>query len=396
MGINMDIKLFSKTGLAIAIASICMATTINVNAQEAGFSGEVDSRLTYEDNILRSSDNDAQSDTSLVVAPELTLAGILGKQRFAVTYQGEYANYFDNSDVSYTDHDISVQARFDHSNRLTSGFDVQYKDKHEDFGDLNTIFDGLTEFNRYTEKQINGQLGYGRQDSFGQLVLRLGRTNRDYDNNQQEFRNFDRDLASLAFYYRIAPRTRLLAEVVYQDYSYNPDAGFIDLDNEYIRYQVGVEWALTNQLEGTIKVGYQNRDYTLDRLQDIDGLSYEADIEWKPNTFTTMGLVAKRESIDSSLESAGGFLRTTYGASLTHGFTELTKLDAQIGYSKDELVFGVNRQDTRHFAKLGVLHDLFTWVELGANVSFEDRQSTDLLAEYEVNSINLTAKVSFN
>ncbi|WP_158967134.1 outer membrane beta-barrel protein [Paraglaciecola sp. L3A3] len=383
-----------KTLLATAVLSCILANT--ANGQEAGFSAEVDSRLTYDDNILRTSDSNAESDTSLVIAPELSLGAILGKQRFEVTYNGEYANYFDNSDVSYTDHEIKVGAKFDHSYRLTSGFDVQYKDKHEDFGDLNTIFDGLIEFNRYTEKQINGQLGYGRQESFGQLILKLGHTNRDYDNNDQEYRSNDRDLASLAFYYRIAPRTRLLAEVVYRDYTYNSDFGAINRDSESLRYQVGVEWDLTNKLEGTIKVGYQERDYELNTLRDIEGLSYEADLEWKPNTYTEIGLVAKRESIDSSLEGAGGFLRTNYGVDFKHGLTELTKLTGGISYSKDELVFGGNREDTRHLAELGVTHSLFYWVELGANLSYEDRKSTVELAEYKVNSINLTAKVSFD
>jgi hypothetical protein len=383
-----------KTILATIIAA--SIASVQINAQEAGFSAEVDSRLSYEDNILRAADANAQSDTSLVVAPELALAGILGKQRFAITYKGEYANYFDNSDVNYTDHNIRFQTDFDHSNRLTSGFDVQYKEQHEDVGEINNIFTNLTEFNQYTETQLNGQLAYGRQDSFGQLVLKLGKADREYDNNNQEFRSYDRDLVSLAFYYRIAPRTRLLAEANYQDYSYSPEAGFIDLDNKYKRYLVGVEWALTNQLEGTVKVGYQDRDYRLDTLRDIDGLSYEANVDWKPNTFSTIGIVAKRESIDSSLESAGGFLRTSYGLNVKHGFTELTKLDAGVGYSKDELVFGANRQDTRNYAKIGVLHELLTWVEVGANVSYEDRSSTQESADYEVTSVNVTAKIAFN
>ena len=56
-------------------------------AQEAGLSAVVDSRLTYDDNILRAAKEAEQSDTSLVVAPELTLAGILGKQRFSALYK---------------------------------------------------------------------------------------------------------------------------------------------------------------------------------------------------------------------------------------------------------------------------------------------------------------------
>jgi hypothetical protein len=384
-----------KTLLSTLIAGLCIASQAT-HAQQAGFLAEVDSRLTYEDNILRASDANAESDTSLVVAPKLTLAGILGKHRFSAIYGGKYAKYFDNSEVDYDNHNFRLTADFDHSPRFTSEVEFQYKDAHEDFSDLNDIFDGFTEFNRFTEKQLKTRFAYGRQDSFGQLVLRLERSDRDHKNNGQEFRSNERDLASLAFYYRIAPRTRLLAEVVLQDFDYAPPAGIIDLDNEHLVYQAGVEWALTNQLAGTVKVGYQDRDYRLDALRDIDGLSYEADLEWKPNTYTKIGFIARRESIDSSLESAGGFLRTTYGINVSHGLTELTKLEGSVGYAKDELVFTANRQDKRRFIEAGITHNLLYWVELGVNVRHDNRDSTQVSAEYEVNSINLTAKLSFD
>ena len=390
---NTNQKTILATLIAVAITS---TASTQVNGQEAGFSTKVDSRLTYDDNILRAADDFAKSDTSLVVTPELTLAGILGKQRFSVVYKGEYAKYADFSDVDYDDHDIRLQADFDHSNRLTSRFDVQYRDKHEEFGDINNIFNDLNEFNHYTENLINGRLAYGRQNSFGQLVLRVGRSERDYDNNEQEFRSYERDLASLAFYYRIAPRTRLLAEVIYQDYEYNPETGFIDLDNEYTVYQAGIEWALTNQLEGTVKVGYQNRNYRLDTLRDIDGLAYEASVDYKPNTFTKINLIARRESIDSSLETAGGFLRTSYGAGVKHGLTELLSVESELGYAKDELVFSSNRQDSRYHAKLGLDYAVLNWVNVGVNYSYDERSSTLDAADFKSNSINLTLKIALN
>jgi hypothetical protein len=395
----MEMKKLNKNNKRTKIALTLVATfaTTQIMAQEAGFYAVVDSRLSYEDNILRETDANADSDSSVVVAPELTIAGILGKQRFSAVYKGEYAKYFDFSDVNYTDHDIRLRADFDHSNRLASRFDAQYQDKHEDFGDLNDVFVNLNEFNHFTDKGLLGRLIYGRQDSFGQLVLRLGRNIRDYDNNNQEFRSYERDLASLAFYYRVAPRTRILAEMVYQDYAYDPETGFLDFDNKYKVYRAGVEWAVTNQLEGIVKVGYQDRNYySLDTLRDISGLAYEASIDYTPNTYTTINLAARRESIDSSLETAGGFLRTSYGAGVKHSLTELTKLEAEFTYAKDELVFSSNRQDNRIGGKLGVTYSLLTWVEVGANFSYEERNSTLDAADYKANSINLTAKLSFN
>jgi polysaccharide biosynthesis protein VpsM len=391
------IKVNKKSKLThISMALLATFSTTSVMAQEAGFYAVVDSRLIYEDNILREADANADSDTSLVVAPELTLAGILGKQRFSAVYKGEYAKYSDFSDVNYTDHDIRLRADFDHSNRLTSRFDLQYQDKHEDFGDLNNIFINLTEFNHYTDKGLSGRFTYGRQDSFGQLVFRIAHNNREYDNNDQEFRSYKRDLVSLEFFYRIAPRTRLLAEMVYQDYGYNPEVGFTDLDNKYKRYQAGVEWAFTNQLEGTIKVGYQDRNYKVDNLSDINGLAYEANIEYTPNTYTTINLAAKRESLDSSLQGAGGFLRSSYSLDVKHALTEITKLNANLYHAKDEGVFGGIRQDTRLRGTLGLTYSILSWVELGTNYSYEERDSTIDAADYKANSINITAKVSFN
>jgi hypothetical protein len=357
---------------------------------------EVDSRLTDDNNILRAADEFALSDTSLVVAPKLEIAGIVGKQRFTAIYNGEYAKYSDLSIVDYDDHDISLQADLDHSNNLTSRFDVQYADNHETFSELDGIFNELSEFNHYTESQINGLITYGRTESFGQLVLGLGRIDRDYDNNGQESRSYEQDNASLAFYYRIAPRTRLLAETVYADFEYNPEVGANDLDNEYIRYQVGVEWQFTNQLEATIKVGYQDRDYKLETLRDTDGLAFEANVDYKPNTFTNINLSGSRESVDSSLETSGAFLRTAYVIGITHGLTELLSVEAEMGYGNDELVFSGGRQDNRYNAKLGLDYAVLTWVNVGVNYGYDQRTSTIDTAEFKSNSINLTLKVALD
>jgi hypothetical protein len=320
----------------------------------------------------------------------------MGKHSFSATYNGEYAKYSDFSDVDYDDHDVSLRANFDHSNNLTSSFDVIYIDNHENLADLDGTFNNLTEFNHFTESQLNGSIVYGRTESFGQLILGLGRADRDYDNNSQESRSYEKDLASLAFYYRIAPRTRLLAEVVYEDYKYSPAVGSTDLANDYTRYQLGVEWQLTNQLEGTVKVGYQDRDYILEALRDVDGLVFEANIDYKPNTFTDINLTGRRESIDSSIETSGAFLRTSYAIDIKHGLTELLSVEGGMGYAKDELVFTADRQDNRYNVMLGLDYALLNWVNVGVNYGYDQRTSTIDTAEYKSNSINLTVKVALD
>lgn len=386
-------KIFSKTGLATAsaIVSVCLTTSMNVNAQEAGFSADVDTTLNYDDNIFRSADENEVEDTRVLLKPELRLAGILGKQRFSAVYNGEYANYFDNSNVNYTDHNLLMRAAFDHSNRLSSRFDMRYKDVHEEASDVQTIFTTLDDFNRYSEQLFSGRFVYGRGNSFGQIVISLGLLGRDYDNNNQEFRSFDRDEALVRFYYRLTSRMRFIAEAIYQNFEYDPDTGFYDLDNEYVRYRVGLEWSFTNKLEGSVKAGYQSRDYRLSIFEDIDGLSYEADIDYLPNTYTTINFTGKRESIDSGLVEGGGYLQTSYSTTIKHDLTELVGVEGQLSTSKDELVFSVNRQDRRYYGKVGVIFDLRNWVDVSLNYAYSERSSNIDAADYKDNSINLTA-----
>jgi hypothetical protein len=370
--------------------------TLPVSAQETGFSAEVDSRLTYDDNILRTAKVAEQSDTSLVVSPELDLAGILGKQRFSITYNGEYAKYFDNRDVDYVDHNILIRADLDHSYRLTSRFDVQYQDKHEDLTDSSQIYTNFSEFNHFVQKDIAGRLTYGRKDSSGQLVTSLGHSQKDFDNNGQEFRNYDADIASLAFYYRIGARTRLLSLVVYQDYKYEQLVGQTSFDNKYVRYLVGGEWSVTNKIDASLKVGYQNRSYAVDGLNDTSGLAYDAKIKYLPNTYSSISFSAKRAGIDSGQEDSNGYVRSSYDLSGSHNLNELTKVGGQLYYAVDDGILGSVRKDKRIKVQFGIRHTLTYWVEIGANVRHEKRDSTIDLADYSANSINLTANFTFN
>lgn len=396
MEVNTMIK---NNELIISVLLAAWFLTLPVNAQETGLSAEVDSRLTYDDNILRTAQEAEQSDTSLVVSPELELAGILGKQRFSMTYNGEYAKYFDKSDVNYDDHNILIRANLDHSYRLKSRFDVQYQNKHEDLADSSQIYTDFSEFNHYIQKDISGRLTYGRKDSSGQFVASLGRSQKDFDNNGQEFRNYDADIASLAFYYRTGTRSRLLSLVVYQDYNYDQLVELVgqsSLDNKYVRYLVGGEWAVTNKIDASLKIGYQNRRYSVDGFNDTSGIAYDANIKYSPNTYSKFSFAAKRAGLDSSQEDSNGYVRTSYDLSGSHNLNELTKIGGQLYYAVDDGILGSVRKDKRFKFQFGFRHTLTYWVEIGANIHHEKRDSTLDLADYSANSINLFANFTFN
>ena len=108
---------FSTTALALC-SSMALA-----QEDDTGFFAEINSTIAHDDNIYRVTDDLALTDTYLSVAPDLKLIGGFGKQRFELSYKGDYTKFADTSDADYTDHDIRAKIHFDHSLRFTSKFE---------------------------------------------------------------------------------------------------------------------------------------------------------------------------------------------------------------------------------------------------------------------------------
>lgn len=400
MGYGDGFKIFGNkkmdTRSKISLTSLLIAMLNNsAFAQvdnEPGFFSEVDVELANDDNIYRVIDELASSDTYISIKPELQVVGAVGKQRFAVSYSGDFAKYSDYKEADYSDHDLQGQINLEHTLRFSTNFAAGYKRDHEEPGSINRIQLDLQEYNQFKQNFILAGISYGRENAIGKLSLDYRKTNKDYINNGLDFLDFEADSLTARFTYRVAPKTNVYIEGIQSQYDYEPASTF-ELDNDYQRVELGIEWDFTNKLTGDVSVGYQKRDYDLDTAQDIDGLAYNGEIAWEINSYTVMAAEARREAVDSSLEEAGGFLRTTYSLSLGHEFTELVKLTTNLGYSKDELVFSSNRQDKQYALEVKLDYELLHNLTVGASYTYEERDSTLATADYKANIVALMLKL---
>ena len=384
----------STTFLLSTLAMAVLSTNAFAQSDEKpGLFATADASIVHDDNIYRVIDDLAQSDTYLRLRPELAAVGGLGKHRFQLSYTGDYAKFSDQSDADYTDHDLRGRIDFDHTLRLSSQFEAGYQKEHEDPGTINRIQLDITEYNKYDQSFVLAGLAYGSEEAIGRLAVNYRRTDKDYTNNDLDFLDYLGNQLTGRFTYRIAPNTRVYAEAIISELDYTPGVNF-ELDNTYKRYRAGVSWDFTGKLTGDINIGYQDRDYDLDTIRDIDGLAYDGEITWAVNTYTKIVAAAKRESIDSSLEEAGGFLRTTYGLSINHDLTERLELKADAGYANDELVFSSNREDKRYAYQFGLEYELLRNVALGIDYTYEERDSTVAIADYKANIFGLNVIVS--
>ncbi|SHG14541.1 Putative beta-barrel porin 2 [Marisediminitalea aggregata] len=377
--------------------SLALTSTLNIAQAEEidrGFSGKIDSSVVYDDNIYRLNKDLAKDDTYFNLSPTASLIGGFGKHVFKLNYVGDYAKFSNESDADFYDHDFRGLFEFDHTSKLNSKFEAGYQYEHEDPGTINRVQLDITEYNKYSQNYVAMSLSYGRIDSTGRVTAEYKKTERDYKNNSSDFLDFSGHQILTRFNYRVAARTRLYLELLKATYDYKEVLTF-QLDNSLNLYRAGVAWDFTNKLSGDINVGYQDRDYDQPDIQDISGLAYSGNVNWSINTYTDLKLNAIRESIDSSLEQTGGFLRTTYGIDFSHKLTPLVKINLKSFYINDQLVFSSQREDKRKNFEFNIEYKVSHSFEIASYYIFEKRDSTFSLAEFEANTIGLSFNLLF-
>ena len=108
------------------------------------------------------------------------------------------------------------------------------------------------------------------------------------------FNNYNQQTAGATLYYRILPKTTLLAQYIFVYRSY-PSAS---VDNTFSSAPlVGLTWAPTAKLSGTIKVGYTLAGYETTvpgRSNSPDSFSLSAQLVYRFSKYTILNLTAQR------------------------------------------------------------------------------------------------------
>lgn len=380
----------NRTKFTLSIIALALSTS-SALAQEddTGFFAKADTTIAHDDNIYRVTDDLAQSDTYLSLTPELKLIGGVGKHRFLLSYTGDYAKFSEASDADYNDHSVTGRLDFEHSLKFSTKFEAGFQKEHEDPGSINRIQLDITEYNKFDLKYALAGFSYGQVNAIGRFSFDVRHTDKDHTNNNLDYLDFVSQQYTSRFSYRIAPKTRLYVEAIISEFDYEPGQNF-ELDNSYKRYRAGVIWDLTNKLTGNINFGYQDRDYDQEGLRDIDGLAYNGQVFWAINSYTSISVGARRESIDSSIEQTGGFLRTSYHFNVSHELTELWNISFDYGRSEDELVFTTARNDNREAYRAELGYQIKRYINLGISYEHDNRDSTSELADFESNKIGMS------
>jgi hypothetical protein len=350
-----------------------------------------------DDNAYRTNDETAVSDSFLQIKPEIAWLSLVGKHRFGLSYQGDYGQYSQEDMLDYDDHELLAHALYDHSYRLNTEYTLGYDWNHYHPGEIETSYIPNDAPDEWNDGYAKAKLSYGRKGSQGQIIGQLAYHNRQHDKEDQEFRDYRLLNVIATFYYRIAPKSRVLLETRLLDYDYEAnDASGHNQTNKDFRYLTGVAWEATAKTTGIFKIGYRDKQYESDHFDDISGLAFWLDAEWRPNTNTLVTLEAIQDSMETALQGSNGYVRQSIHVGAEHKITPLTLVYTEAQYGQDKFDSGEDREDDRWRLIIGVEYSLLRWMDLGAEIRREVRNSNLEIYDFSVNLIMLSARIYFS
>lgn len=359
--------------------------------EDEGFVASAMLGLKHDSNVQRNALGD--SDTSLVLSPELIYGNYIGKHLLYTKYSGEYARFSDYDSLDFENHSVDVEAYFDYSLRFSSILSMNYQNGVEDPSQTNNLVSEFDEFTEFEKITLGGSLLYGTRQSVGQIVVSAEAQTAEFKNNDQSFRDFDSVGGSAEFFYRLAPNTRMLFEVSLYDFDYDqPQTGF-DQSSQQISYLTGIQWRYSEQLESTVRIGYQTKDFDEASQQDISGLSFGAELSWAPSELTRVKLGSARNANESAIADLAGLVTTSFDLGVEHEITERFELFANYRYANDDFD---TRKDISHFITIGFEFDFREWLEIDLEYSYSERESDFNNFSYDANVVMLSFEVEMD
>ncbi|QPG05129.1 outer membrane beta-barrel protein [Salinimonas marina] len=312
-----------------------------------------------------------------------------------VSYDGHYRAYKEYSKLDFVLHDFAAGARFDHTARFTTSFNVHYADQIELPGDTNAIAVARDKYIELSNKRLNVAGIYGTDKSIGQLKVEVATGEYDFNLAEQAYRDNTYNQATTTFFYRLAPKTRAFVEAGYADYDHQQLAQRPVQSNEVRTLRGGLEWKVTGKTTGSFQLGYQERDYDAAVFSDLSGLSYKLDMEWLPNTYTKVVIGSKRVTQESAIENRGGYINTDYFTRVSHDFSHA--ISGKLGYTFGlaDLNYGEVQDFTRHQVELSGSWSWHPAFSTELSYLYNTRQSDSDVYEYKNNEISFVFRFDY-
>lgn len=351
------------------------------------FSPYVGLAIGRDDNLFLSRTGE-KTTSILVFSPGFTIQARSPSTNFELKYQGQVGRYGQSDDDNYIDHTSRAMfdVAFDRRNFLRVG--LEWLRLHDPRGTTDRPVAGRPDVYRLVTPQAS--YSFGAPGAAGRLEVYASEADRRYLNNRATTAASDREARELGgvFYWRVAPKTYVLAEVRNTDIAYRLSTSTAAAEER--RYYGGVTWAATAATTGTLKVGRLEREF--DAGGSDSATSWEGIVSWSPRTYSKFDFFTSRITNEST--GLGRYILSSVGGmAWNHAWSSVFSTGVDMRYQKDEYR-GFDRKDEIKTLGLRAGYKFRRWLTLGAEFSHSNRDSNLPNFEYDKNLYLLTATAS--
>ncbi len=382
---------------ALTSASVMAEVTPNPYVTESGIEvlPFVNVELKHDDNVANVGRNE-KSSWANVIDPGVMVKMNPGNNEYILLYRLSQGNYFSSHNDDYTDHLLRLSGNWEFNERNRAGLLYNFNATHEERG--TGISDGagnaLDEVIRYKTNYANAHYGFGGMDATGRLQFNLGYFDKSYSNFRgiTQFRDFDEMRYGGAFYYRVAPKTSLIFELLKNDKRYDAvDTTGISRDSDDHFAYIGTTWDTTATITGVAKVGYQNKDFKTSNRESFDGFSWDVGLTWQAKEYSKFDFATRYKAKDP--DQFGDYIEELYYlAAWQHYWLERLSSNVSWSYIQDDYSGSARKDDTDEY-QISLNYDLRRWLQIGLGYRVTQKDSTAANIGYDKNVFSISVNM---
>jgi hypothetical protein len=341
------------------------------------------------DNVLGTA-TDKRSSSFTNLRPKFVAEAMKSGDRYTASYSGNYTWYANSSADNYANHDLWLAGDNHFTTRTHLGYGVGYLKNSDPRGATDRIQSDHPD--RWHAPSAKGLFVYGAPGAIGRIEFEAGLAKKRYENNRLYTEAADLDSRTLSgrFFYRVMPKTSVLFEVrdTKNDYILSSSTA----DNTDRRYYLGATWEAAAATTGTVKIGRMKKDFNDSTRPGFSGGSWEADITWKPLTYSIFDFASTKTVSDAT---GYGNMIVSNGSSARWGHKWTSYLGSYLsaGLVKSDYQ-NTDRSDKVKNYAVGVTYDMRRWLQLGASWMRTDRGSTINTFDFKRNVILFSAEAA--
>lgn len=311
----------------------------------------------YDDNF-RTLPNHEQSSWITSVRPTFLLRTQTRTSGYQLEYAVDSRTYQDHNDANHIDQTLKARSvlEFDVRNRLN--WELGYRRAEDTVQTAEP-----RENDKYTLKNARIGYTYGALSAMNQIDVSAEYQELRYRNSGSLNEDKEHDTTSYVatWFHRLGGRTRALVELRHSDFDYllsnsprnsTGDAALVGLTRD-----------LSAKLSGSVRVGYERKNFSDSGVNDYSSPTWEAKVDWKPRTYSTFSINA-RKSFEEGDDGANTVHDTSTRLGWRHTWTPWIATDMHYRYADLQYLGVGGRDDKLNTYGASVIYSATRWAEV--------------------------------